>query len=280
MNDLNSIVKFKFDVFCQAVNDCIHGRDEEAIHDIRVGCRRMTEVLGVLGIFNITEGISDLKEVFDGIRKNLSDIRDTEVMIALLQSEKLRVHNQQEPEQSFLAEYFSEELRNKKILADETVRKIDIPFLQELIVRFAESNYSSDKSKDGKKVTDRSYFSAVKKTIQRKEKTVREKFRNVKQRQKPKDIHAFRIAVKKARYILEFVNEIGILKAGKKVKRYEKIQQVLGEYCDLMMLESNLKRIRNIQEDSSEKKNCTILLKKCKEIRTKQLRKILKLKID
>lgn len=163
MNSINSLVKFKFDLFRQAVNAYTHGQNEETIHDIRVGCRRMTEVLDVLRMMNTTVRISDIKEVFDKIRKNLSDIRDTEVMIAMLQDAKFKVNKEVPSEQSFLIEYLSEELRSKKILADETVRKIDITYLCGILVRLSESDYSPKKRKEDKTATGRSYSSAIKK---------------------------------------------------------------------------------------------------------------------
>jgi CHAD domain-containing protein len=278
MKDLNIVLKSKFESFCLAVNSYFHNHHEEAIHDLRVGSRRIAEALSILYYLRNNGEISELIDEFNDIRKNLSDVRDTEVIIFLLQNVKFSPSNDVVCEHAGLLNYYSDELGTKKMAADETVRKIDISHLQEFFSELISTDFSTVKIEDDEDRTKSIFLNAVKKIIQRKEKTVSKKYRNVMKSQKAKDIHAFRIAVKKVRYMLEFVNEFGMIKAGKQVRKYEKIQQVLGNYCDLDMLEKSLKKIRNIQPGRSGKKFYTKLINTCKDHKSKHLKKILRLK--
>jgi len=213
--------------------------DAENVHELRTTIRRVETLLDVTSNGSGRKE-RKLKKRMDRVRRRAGRVRDLDVQIAALEDLKIEsIHSErQRVLQALRRARAKREGKLLKLLADE----IDGGFAKQL------SRTAEHVSTNG--VPARTEISAVKPDAKAVVAHALETFRDAVERHgtlTEQNLHAFRLACKRVRYVAEMADEDP--KAERIIKRLKRVQDSVGEWHDWVTLEATAVKV--LGRDSS-----------------------------
>ncbi len=272
----------KFEIFAHAFHAYHNAPYDEVIHDIRVYSRKLSEPAIILTYLKPETEISSLSDRNREIRSALSGYRDLEVTRAYLVNETMSCDEEELKYHFRILNHLEERLEAIKSGVDEAVRSFNVDEAQREVNNFCRI------LKDFQLQDEENFVKLARKSIRRlilkREKSVAKCLDKSLKSRHHEDLHQLRIEIKKARYNLEFLHELGLADLSKQIKRYTKIQQLLGMYCDMFLLINFLGDVTDIQSEYSDSQYfidyCCKLSRRFGRNRDKLMKKALRFNYD
>lgn len=248
--NFETLLKSKFEVFSHAVHAYLNSPYEEVIHDIRVYSRKLNEPTNILTYLKPEAEISSFSDRNREIRFALSGYRDLEVTRAYLVNETMSCDEEELKYHFRILNHIEEQFGAMKSHVDQAVGSFRIDDAHRDVDNFCRivRDFQSQTAENFVKLTRNS----IRRLITKREKSVAKCLDKSVNSRHHEDLHKLRIEVKKARYILEFLHELGLADFSKQIKRYTKIQQLLGTYCDMLLLINFLSDVACLQSEYSD----------------------------
>jgi len=259
--NFSDLLKSKSDIFFKSYHSYFNLPYDEAVHDIRVYSRKLYVPLLFLEKLLKEKESHPYISLFREVRRKFSEYRDHEVMLFRLTGMAETVNEEHRIFHQKLLELTAEYLEKQKHLIDESLRNVIFPEPDHTVnvlclkLRNFQHNHPDDYIKK--------ILKTLKMMILKHERSVGKYHRSLKNGNIQENIHRLRIAIKKLRYLLEFCSELGVFDASKQVKKYSKLQKLLGTYCDDLMIRNHLKstakQFRNDHNDGGFSGYCNNL---------------------
>ena len=215
------------------------GVDPEYVHDMRVACRRLRTALEVLG-----EGYPEaLREALRGelrwIGRALGGVRDLDVAIARVAGLEAEATTFERPAYRIFAQGLSVRRAARRL---EMVERLDSE-------RFRTVASQARATVDAGPPTAISVPEGVApayliapRIIEHWRKAMRDAYERAEQTMEETDLHALRIAAKKARYAIEYFAELDGPGAVRRARRIATLQDFLGDHRDAALLLRRMKK--------------------------------------
>jgi CHAD domain-containing protein len=227
----------------------LRGDDPEAVHDMRVASRRVQQILDVLYPAPVPKEIRRLNRRVRRARRVLSELRNYDVQIERVNRSLARKANSRRDVWEGVKGYLD---RRRAVTFEEGLRKLGKLNLATLYVRLknqlatndarsgAHTNGSGDVSADPEQQSREGFEARLGQSLavvwQVYETRVSESERDP---SRPV-LHAVRIAAKRLRYLIEVMHEVDITGSAEALVWLRRLQQHLGDWHDLEVLEQIL----------------------------------------
>ena len=211
----------------------LYDGEVDAIHDARVGSRRIRELIPLTADWHPQAAIDDLENTFRSIGKRLGRVRDADIRRALL----TRLESRIPPAAASLLALRREQERDRLRLVRKTIKRFERLDLARLL----------DDIVAGRSIARRwvsasaGWPNQLRRAIRERACEARESVHRATGVYFPNRLHRTRIAVKKLRYALEIACAAGAEPALNDSLRYLKnTQEVLGDLHDRQVLIDDL----------------------------------------
>ena len=224
----------------------LQGDDPEAIHDFRVASRRLQQVLDLLYPKPRPKKIRKLRRVIQRCRQAFSTVRNCDVLIQRVNGSLACKRTGQR--ESWMA--FREHLETRRLDAfQQAVGKLSRLNLSDFYVRLqgclnapphSLSNPGgtvSDESQPGYGVEVGTLEDRLVRELQLTWEAFDTRVSHSQKERDPDSLHAVRIAAKRLRYLIEVIGELGVADTKKILSRLRRLQQHLGDWHDLEVIE-------------------------------------------
>ena len=224
----------QMDAFFSLEPAVLDGSDPESIHDMRVASRRLQEILNV-----VLPGAKTTRRLFRDIRharRLQAAVRDLDVMIEHLQ--KLRENTEEKAQGDGLDLLVSDlASRRKKAHARlcKNLPKAGLSALRKRLTRSVKRVLKPD-------LDTGAIVSRVHAITDGREQAFLAASAHARETMQPQDLHAARVAGKRIRYILEVAEMLQIGSHKDRIHELKAVQQGLGDWHDLEVLEDVLIR--------------------------------------
>jgi CHAD domain-containing protein len=217
-----------------------HGTPE-AIHDVRVATRRVQETLDLFGEALPRRERKRLRKRVKRIRRSLADLRDADVLAALVGRLRARSGSWTTPATDDLLERFRERSRRlRRALGRPGAVTGDARGGVRIAGVAKRAKALAEKASEVPATRARaSARRAVGRRVARVEAALGKARSGG-----ASDLHALRIAVKRYRYALEILEEWGVKRLDEALRSAKQVQDILGEVHDLDVLVPLLRRSR------------------------------------
>ena len=204
------------------------GKDTEYVHQIRVAVRKLRFILQLLTPHLEKKETARLNEDLKWFAGALGRVRDADILL-------LRFETQWES--VLFSQPFKDFIRQELAMQGAAAQKALIDVLSSeryerltaSLERLFKRKFLRGEEPPLKSIVPELFAVAVKKAS---------RFTNGKLENN--EIHSFRIAFKRLRYIAEFFNDIYSGKLSGHLRKFKKFQDILGSYCDAQVAESFL----------------------------------------
>jgi triphosphatase len=221
---------------CQAqvagnVLPMLRARDPKALHQMRVGFRRMDAAFSAFGSAFKTPTLVALKERAKEITKSIGPARDMDVFIDELLDPAAKAHG----EARAFAGLKRRTAKMRETAWDEAVSNVDNERFQTLLDDLSHAIEACvwRREHDGATHFVERIENLAAKTLDKRMKKARERARHLKALDRG-ECHKLRIALKKTRYAAEFFRPLHDAKeSGRFIKRLAKMQDILGALNDV-----------------------------------------------
>jgi len=200
--------------------------DPETVHDLRVGSRRLQQVLRIIGPSAEAKKIKKVVNALRHVRQTLGPCRDLDVNIALLESK--REHSGAGSVQRAWALMQSELAAQRGAMIERARRDIASQDLFKFITRVQSSMATVEHDFDPLEQIATAMAESMTGWV--------ESFTATREQPDGANLHALRIAGKKLRYRAEILSTLGRAKAKPLVKTLKEIQTTLGDWHDRSVL--------------------------------------------
>jgi CHAD domain-containing protein len=233
------------EVYHRAVLD---SEDIEAIHKMRVTTRRLQAAIDLLQVAereNLMAGFkaTKLKKQLRRWRRSLSPIRNVDVFLAMIEKEitaRRPVYRRQ-------YDLLKRELQERRVQLAQELR----PYLEQIDPGDLASKLGLNRSANSDQLSIDSAWAeyetrAISRAADRLEQRLNELQALVSEVQcsaRPERVHQLRIAVKRLRYLLEIVSEMGYCDASRALDLLKSLQDGLGDWHDLDAFKGEIIRI-------------------------------------
>ena len=224
----------------------LQGNDLDAIHDFRVASRRLQQVLDLLYPTPSHKKIRKLRRAIQRSRRIFSTVRNCDVLIQRVEAFLARKRNGQRESWRVFRDYL-EKRRSESF--QEAVGKLTDLNLSAFYVRLQDclnaapkphSNSDGTVSEDSqpKNGAEIEQFQAqVIRALQEAWETFDAEVAKSQKEDEHHSLHPARIAAKRLRYLIEVIHELGVPDSDKILARLRRLQQHLGDWNDLEVME-------------------------------------------
>jgi CHAD domain-containing protein len=227
----------------------LRGDDAEAVHDMRVASRRVQQILDVLYPAPVPKEIRRLNRRVRRARRVLSELRNYDVQIERVNQSLARKANSRRDVWEAVRGYLD---RRRAATFEEGLRKLGKLNLATLYVRL-KNQLATDDARPGVHTNGSGDVSADPEQQSRERLEVRlgellaavwqvYETRVSESERDPSQtvLHAVRIAAKRLRYLIEVMHEVDITGSAEALVWLRRLQQHLGDWHDLEVLEQIL----------------------------------------
>ena len=210
----------------------LKGDDADAIHDMRVGSRRLQQVLDLLYPKPRPQELRRLRRQIRRCRVALGDVRNCDVLLELVGRSLGRKRSARREAWTAVQHFLLMRRSESFLRAMRKFGKINLAVfyvnLKEFLLHDKANNHSAQHHAFAKDLTN-----ALESTWSRFEDQVAQSHRH----SRPEVIHGARIATKRLRYLLEVFHEFGVPGSADALAWLRQLQKHLGDWHDLEVLE-------------------------------------------
>ena len=215
------------------------GQDPEALHDMRVACRRLRAAVHALEAGMPKQLHRYLSDELEWLGQLLGNVRDLDVQLGLLE----RYHTVTRPDPggglTGLRAYMeSERVRHRA----EMLKGLDSDRYFRLLIRLEGFTRGRGRPRAGNGATKKSVAAVGRQAIKKAFRRLLKRGGAIGAAPTDADLHALRIRAKRLRYLLEFLREV-IGKPGRRlVKDLVRLQDLLGNHHDTVVAAEFIRR--------------------------------------
>jgi CHAD domain-containing protein len=219
----------------------LKGDNPEAIHDMRVASRRLQQVLDLLYPAPRPQEVRRLRRQVRRCRQALGDVRNCDVLLDIAKRSLGRKRSARREAWTAVQQFLLTRRSESFLRATRKFGKLNFAVLyvslKEFLIREGEHEHAAEghqlRPGDGHPDFRKNLATALETAWSRFEHQVTQSHRH----SRPEVIHGARIATKRLRYLLEVFHEFGIPGSAEAVAWLRQIQNQLGEWHDLEILE-------------------------------------------
>ena len=211
----------------------------EAIHKMRVTTRRLQASLDLIKFKDDSAGIGDIRKELRTLRRMLSEVRNYDVFLILLDKEASNRKTIQEPFESLKAEL----LKRRSAKSDEIKSFLKKTSIKK-IAKKLRLNYKNPEMASLDYIADEQRIALH--TGNRLEKRLiefQELAENIEPTNHPEELHQLRIAAKRLRYLLEIAADMGYGQSVTALNWLRSLQDRIGDWHDLEAMETEVIKI-------------------------------------
>ena len=245
-NRVLEIARRRLNQFVTLEPKVLQGNAPEAIHDFRVASRRLQQVLDLLYSTPRPNRIRKLRRAIQRARRTFSTVRNCDVLIQRVEGSLGRKRAGQRESWRAFKDYL-EKRRSESF--QEAVGKLSELNLSAFYVRLRDCLNATPKprgnapvaisedSQPGTGVEIGQFQAQVVRALQESWETLEAQVSNSQIEDEPRSLHPARIAAKRLRYLIEVIHEFGVPDTDKILARLRRLQQHLGDWHDLEVME-------------------------------------------
>jgi CHAD domain-containing protein len=235
---LREVLRQKAQAFFPLEDAVLAGDDPEAIHDMRVASRRLQEVLRL--VFSEDPRLKGLTRDIRLARRAQSPVRDLDVMAGYLLDAAKGASGDAQDALRFSQQTLAARRRRRHRKMVKTLQALDLKGLRTGLEGLI-SLWMRGRS--GPTIARAEVQRRAQSQIAARADAFREAVSTARGSLKPEDLHGARVAGKRLRYILETSDELQIGSFKRRIARMRAIQQALGGWHDLEVLEETVTRL-------------------------------------
>ncbi len=215
------------------------GVDPEYVHDMRVACRRLRTALDV-----IAEGFPEtIRETLRGelrwIGRSLGRVRDLDVAIARVAALEGEATSFERPAFHIFVQGLSVRRATRRL---EMIERLDSERFRTLAFQALEWVEAGPPTAASVPEGVTPAYAIAPRIIAHWNKAMREAYEKAEHSMEELDLHALRIAAKKARYAIEYFAELHGPGASRRARRIATLQDFLGDHRDVSLLLARMKK--------------------------------------
>ncbi len=251
-------------------------QEVEAIHKMRVTTRRLQASLDLLQIGKDEFGIRKVKGKLRRLRRKLSDVRNYDVFLILLEEEAAKRKTVKQP-----FAHLIDELQKRRARRAQRVRR----YLEKTGIEPIIKKLELDSQRDDDSAFSLSHIADDKALARRTADRIEQRFdefqklvATVHPTTQPEEFHQLRIAAKRLRYLLEITTEMGIKGSLMALDWLRSLQDRIGDWHDYEALEdetisiiANPEFVKNHLRESDSILAAAVHLRKRKQALVKRL---------
>jgi len=243
---IRALARKQLDRFFSYQPKVMKGTNPEAIHDMRVASRRLQQVMDLIYPKPRPQEVRKLRRQLVRTRRALGDLRNCDVLLEMVRYRLERKRSARreawEAVQHFIqarrAKSFERAARKlgKLNLAACYVSLRALLYQEEALAGATEHDHATGSNQGAAappQVSEQSLTTALESVWSRFEDQIEHSRRTA----RPEVIHAARIATKRLRYLLEVCHELGIAGSADALAWLRQLQNHLGNWHDLVVLE-------------------------------------------
>ncbi len=238
---LREVLRQKTQAFFSLEGAVLAGDDPEAIHDMRVASRRLQEVLRL--VFAEDPRLKGLTRDIRRARRVQSGVRDLDVMAQRLRGAAKGATRDAREALRFAQQSIAVRRRRRHRKMAEALKALDLGGLRTDLEGLMSSQTQGRSRVSGPAVPRAEVERRARAQIAGRADAFREAVSTVRGSLKPEDLHGARVAGKRLRYILEISDELQIGSFKRQIARMRAIQQALGHWHDLEVLEEAVAKL-------------------------------------
>ncbi|MGH9784882.1 MAG: CHAD domain-containing protein, partial [Terriglobia bacterium] len=239
------IARRHLDQFVSLESTVLKGDDPEAIHDIRVASRRLQQLLDLLYPPPLPPKVRKLRRTIRRSRRVLSVVRNCDVLMDRVERVLARKQTARREAWKAFQDYLGERRKRSFLQASRRLSKLNLPALyirlKELLRSPRKLPSHSDLPASATTApaghANELLRSRVDKALQETWSSLETCVREAQEKRNASALHAVRIAVKKVRYLIEAIHELGASGSDQALARLRHLQRHLGDWHDLEVLE-------------------------------------------
>lgn len=240
---VRELARKQLDRFTSLDSKVLRKSDPEDIHDIRVASRRLQQVVDLLYPRPQPREIRKLRRVMKRYRRVLSDVRNCDVLLGQVTSRLARKRTARREEWEAVAAYLRQRRSESFEKALRKMSKVNIAvfFLQlrNLLYGNADASSHDDASPpvSPNGATPKQFHERVGESLEQLSQAFHAQIAQSHHDRRAPVIHGARIATKRLRYLIEVVHEFNVPGSDDVLVWLRDVQQFLGEWHDLEVLE-------------------------------------------
>jgi CHAD domain-containing protein len=231
----------QLDRFMSLEPKVLRGDDPDAIHDLRVASRRLQQILDLLYPAPRPAEIRKLRRKIQRCRRTLGEVRNCDVQLQRVErtlgSKRTARRESWEAVRHYLRQRRSENFQ-------KAVRKLGKVNLAVFYVQLKEhlapnhtAGGSGRRSEPAGELGAEQFYERVAEALERVWHGIETQIAQSHRDSSAPVIHSVRIAAKRVRYLIEVIREFNVAGAAKTLVRLRALQQLLGDWHDLEVLE-------------------------------------------
>ena len=223
--------------------------DPDYVHDLRVLTRRVTEVLRLMKPLLEPAIALGIGAALGDLRRAAAEFRDLDVLAEHLERWRLPRPLRQ------VAQEISAGLPARRSELEQRLRQaISSTSTQGLLMLLGRS-LDPVVQTGGAGAVEARMVGELRKLMRRRQKKMEKLFGQAAKKQTDVSLHEARIGVKKLRYVAEIAETAGLRGAGKAVRTFKGLQELLGKHHDVSVITGVLaERIKQVQQPNVAKR--------------------------
>ncbi|OGG51985.1 MAG: hypothetical protein A3F84_15320 [Candidatus Handelsmanbacteria bacterium RIFCSPLOWO2_12_FULL_64_10] len=238
---LREVLRQKADAFFSLEGAVLAGDAPEAIHDMRVASRRLQEVLRL--VFAEDPCLDGLTRGIRRARRVQSGVRDLDVMAGHLLSALKEAAGDAREALRFAQQSISVRRGRRHRKMAEALKALDLRGLRTDLEGLMSLQMQGRSRVSGPAIPRAEVERRAQAQIAGRAHAFQEAVLRARGGLKPEDLHSARVAGKRLRYALEISDELQIGSFKRRIARMRAIQQALGHWHDLEVLEETVARL-------------------------------------
>jgi CHAD domain-containing protein len=212
--------------FVNNVARVLTGEDQRAIHDLRVGSRRLQQLLVAMYGDALPRRARAMRRVLRRTRRAVGQWRNYDVVVEAIERRARRARDEERRRAWAIVLKSAAEARRREI------RRARKRLMRLGIFGLRESGEALAAGAAGSEALDAPFWAAVAQAYDR----WREAYALAARSRRPEEIHAFRIRSKRLRYRIELARELGAEDTGPILAWFKTLQDGLGRWRDRVEL--------------------------------------------
>lgn len=238
---LREVLRKRAGAFFSLEGAVLAGDDPAAIHDMRVASRRLQEVLRL--VFAEDPRLNGLTRGIRRARRAQSGVRDLDVMAGHLLSALKGATRDAREALRFAQRSIAVRRRRRHRKMAEALKALDLGRLGTDLAGLMSLKTQGRSRASGPEIPLAEVERRARAQIAGRADAFREAVLRAREGLKPEDLHRARVAGKRLRYALETSDELQIGSFKRRIARMRAIQQALGHWHDLEVLEKAVARL-------------------------------------
>ena len=219
----------------------LKGDDADAIHDMRVSSRRLQQVLDLLYPDPRPPELRRLRRQIRRCRRALGDVRNCDVLLSFARRSLGRKRTARREAWTAVQQFLLVRRSESYLRAMRKFGKINFAVfymsLKEILVQENAGNHSGEHHHHGSGAAHSAFTRDLTHTLESVWSRFESQVAQSHHHSRPEVIHGARIATKRLRYLLEVFHELGVAGSADALAWLRLIQNHLGDWHDLVVLE-------------------------------------------